>query len=116
MTIMNLAKNRKMDPREIARRLSDVKIDFIELAQRDAMVRHISPDAEQFNSAFGVGSRADQISAIDANGVALAAIKGLYQLVQEAGRLIIEQQIQIDELTSNFDQYVGERVDRDLNK
>ena len=35
--------------------------------------------AQDFYSAFGVGSDDEHISTIDADGVALAAIQGLYQ-------------------------------------
>ncbi len=42
-------------------------------------VQHIGPMAQDFYSAFGVGSDDEHISTIDADGVALAAIQGLYQ-------------------------------------
>jgi hypothetical protein len=40
-------------------------------------VRHIGPMAQDFYEAFGVGSDEKSISTVDANGVALAAIKAL---------------------------------------
>jgi Flp pilus assembly pilin Flp len=46
-------------------------------------VRHIGPMAQDFHTAFGVGEDDTHINMVDANGVALAAIQGLYQLVQE---------------------------------
>ncbi len=39
--------------------------------------------AQDFHSSFGVGPDDTHISAVDADGVALAAIKGLYELVKE---------------------------------
>ena len=45
--------------------------------------RHIGPMAQDFHAAFHVGEDNLHIHAIDANGVALAAIQGLYQVLQE---------------------------------
>jgi hypothetical protein len=38
--------------------------------------------AQDFHAAFGVGEDDTTISTVDAQGVALAAIQGLYQIVQ----------------------------------
>lgn len=46
-------------------------------------LRHIGPMAQDFYAAFGVGMDDKHISTIDADGVALAAIQGLYQVVQD---------------------------------
>ncbi|MFV1980172.1 MAG: tail fiber domain-containing protein [Rhodothermia bacterium] len=46
-------------------------------------VSHIGPMAEDFYSAFGHGPSERSISTVDSDGVALAAIQGLYQLVRE---------------------------------
>jgi hypothetical protein len=42
-------------------------------------VRHVGPMAQDFYAAFGVGEDDRQITSIDEDGVALAAIKGLYE-------------------------------------
>jgi hypothetical protein len=39
--------------------------------------------AQDFHAAFGVGETDTHISSSDADGVALAAIQGLYEIVQE---------------------------------
>jgi len=46
-------------------------------------VQHIGPMAQDFYAAFGMGEDAHYIGSVDADGVALAAIQGLYQIVQE---------------------------------
>ena len=51
---------------------------------------------------FGVGEDDRRISMIDSDGVALAAIQGLHQLVQEKDALITSQQEQIDSLESRL--------------
>jgi hypothetical protein len=51
-------------------------------------VRHIGPMAQDFSAAFGVGEDDKHINTLDADGVALAAIQGLYRLLQEKDRQI----------------------------
>jgi hypothetical protein len=46
-------------------------------------VRHIGPMAQDFKAAFGVGETDTGITTVDADGVALAAIQGLNQKLQE---------------------------------
>jgi len=46
-------------------------------------VSHVGPMAEDFYEAFGHGPTEKGISTVDADGVALAAIQGLYELVKE---------------------------------
>ncbi|HWL93127.1 MAG TPA: hypothetical protein VNT79_06305 [Phycisphaerae bacterium] len=96
---MTAEHSRRLDPREIPKRLSEIRIEIVERPLRDTAIRQILPDAAEFNAAFGVGGRNDQVSTIDAAGVALAAIQGLYHLIQDAHREIVEQKVQIDELT-----------------
>ena len=48
----------------------------------DRSGRHISPKAQDFAAAFGVGKDGQQIHRVDAAGVSFAAIQGLYQVVQ----------------------------------
>jgi hypothetical protein len=45
-------------------------------------VRHIGPMAQDFKAAFGVGETETGITSVDADGVALAAIKGLNQKLE----------------------------------
>ncbi len=53
------------------------------IAEKSAGVRHIGPMAQDFMKAFNVGYDDKSISTIDASGVALTAIKGLSEIVQE---------------------------------
>jgi hypothetical protein len=51
-------------------------------------VRHIGPMAQDFAAAFGVGEDDRSIHAVDGQGVAMAAIQGLYRELEELrGRL-----------------------------
>ena len=51
--------------------------------QSDHSIRHIGPMAQDFYAAFDVGGDEKHIATVDADGVALAAIQGLYEIVQE---------------------------------
>lgn len=46
-------------------------------------VRHLGPVAQDFHAAFVLGDDDKHIATVDADGVALAAIQGLHQLLQE---------------------------------
>ena len=54
----------------------------------NADVVHVGPMAQDFHAAFGLGSDDKAIGLQDADGVALAAIQGLYQLAQQQARAL----------------------------
>ena len=64
-------------------------------------ISHIGPMAQDFYAAFGVGENDQHIGTVDANGVALAAIQGLYQLTQEQQAQIETQQETLTQLTTD---------------
>ncbi|MCH7643124.1 MAG: tail fiber domain-containing protein [Chloroflexi bacterium] len=71
-----------VDPREILERLAQVEISTYSYKTQDG-VRHIGPMAQDFAAAFNVGENNTTISVVDADGVALAAIQGLFEIVLE---------------------------------
>ena len=46
-------------------------------------VRHVGPVAQDFAAAFALGDSDKHIATVDADGVALTAIQGLYQKLEE---------------------------------
>jgi hypothetical protein len=54
--------------------------------------------AQDFAAAFAVGEDDKHISTIDADGVSLAAIQGLYQISQEKDQQIARLQTRLDAL------------------
>jgi hypothetical protein len=58
-------------------------------------VRHIGPTAQDFYATFSVGEDGPYLSAVDVNGVALAAIQGLYEALAEKGVQVEVQQQRI---------------------
>ena len=69
--------------------LAELSISTWNYTGQDPSVRHIGPMAQDFYAAFGVGEDDRHISTVDADGVVLAAIQGLYQLVQEKNAQIV---------------------------
>jgi hypothetical protein len=55
---------------------------------QDASILHMGPMAQDFSAAFGLGVDERYIGSLDADGVALAAIQGLYKLNQEQAEKI----------------------------
>lgn len=53
-------------------------------------VLHMGPMAQDFRAAFGLGETDTGINSVDADGVALAAIQGLYAMLQEQDARIRE--------------------------
>jgi hypothetical protein len=50
---------------------------------QDPSIRHMGPMAQDWFAAYGLGEGEKTITGVDADGVALAAIQGLYTVVQE---------------------------------
>jgi len=66
--------------------------------KEDTTSEHIGPMAQDFYAAFGVGPDDKHITTIDEGGVALAAIQGLNEKVNEKDARIQEQAAEIAEL------------------
>jgi hypothetical protein len=77
-----------LDATDVLRRLLSVPVLSWNYKSQDASVRHIGPMAQDFNAAFGVGEpdkagERKYINSLDEEGVALAAIQGLNQKLEE---------------------------------
>ena len=51
-------------------------------------MRHVRPAAQHFHAAFGLGANDTTIATVDANFVALAAIQGLNEKVEERSQML----------------------------
>ncbi|HEV8582944.1 MAG TPA: tail fiber domain-containing protein [Thermoanaerobaculia bacterium] len=71
-----------VDGRTILQRLADMPLTSWN-AKDDPVQRHIGPVAEDWWATFGLGPDDKHVSTTDVGGVALAAIKGLHQVVAE---------------------------------
>lgn len=77
------ANVRPVNGGEVLARLGEISIATWNYKSQNPSIRHIGPMAQDFYAAFGMGEDDRHISTLDADGVALAAIQGLYQFVQE---------------------------------
>lgn len=72
-----------IEPKDILSKVATMPISEWSYNADGPSVRHIGPMAQDFKATFGLGKSETSISVSDAGGVALAAIQGLNQVVQE---------------------------------
>lgn len=60
--------------------------------------RHVGPMAQDFREAFGLGTDERHIATVDADGVALAAIQGLNEVVEEQRLALARKDTELREL------------------
>ncbi len=102
---------RPADAPGVLRQLANLPIYTWNYRAQAASNRHIGPTAQDFQSAFAVGSAEGDgyIATVDADGVALAAIQGLWQLLNAKDRQIGALQDQIAALQA-LNRQQSERV------
>ena len=74
---------KELEPQDVLARVAELPISEWSFKEGPEQVRHIGPMAEDFHDAFGLSPDAGSISVTDTSGVALAAIQGLLQRVEE---------------------------------
>ncbi len=74
-----------VDARAVLERVASLPINSWAYTNSPA-VRHLGPVAQDFYAAFGLGTDDKHIATVDADGVALAAIQGLNQKVEETAK------------------------------
>jgi hypothetical protein len=93
-----------INPREILSRLASLPIQTWKFKQDDTGGPHIGPMAQDFHAAFNVGMDDKHIATVDEEGVALAAIQGLNEIVQEQNAELAAKAKEIDALEKRLDQ------------
>lgn len=73
----------------------------------DSGALHLGPMAEDFRAAFGLGTNDRSLAPSDVAGAALAAVKGLHQVVQEKGARIAELEARLGDLESMVSSLAG---------
>ena len=91
-----------VDGREILDRLKTVPILSWRYRTEDPAARHIGPTAQDFHQAFQVGTDERYINSMDADGIAMAAIQGLYDAVRERNRTIEAHEKRIREMEQDL--------------
>jgi hypothetical protein len=87
-----------VDGRQVLQALSEIPIQTWSFKTENPAVRHIGPTAQDFKAAFDVGTDETRINSLDADGVALAAIQGLYELAQDQEAQLARQQALLEDL------------------
>jgi hypothetical protein len=86
-----------LDPKDVLARVTALPVSQWSY-KTDAGVSHIGPMAEDFHQAFGLGADDKHIAPSDQAGVALLAVKGLNEVVQEKDKEIAELKGRIEAL------------------
>ena len=107
-----------VDPRQVLDALIGMPVSTWRYRGQSDAVQHIGPMAQDFYAAFGLGEDSRYISSVDAGGVALASIQGLYQVLQEKDARIAaleaqntDQEKRLDDLETrltNLEKYGGQ--------
>jgi hypothetical protein len=74
----------------------------------DDSVRHMGPMAQDFHDAFGLGASETMIETIDPDGVALAAIQGLDQRMDD---VVADKDAEIAELRAELAEVKAQLAD-----
>jgi hypothetical protein len=85
-------------PRQVLAKVASLPISQWQYKAETNGARHLGPMAQDFHAAFGLGESDKSIGSIDESGVALAAIQGLNQLVQEKDDQIRQLQAKAQQL------------------
>ena len=72
-----------IEPREILEKVANLSIQSWNYRSQSDQIRHLGPTAQDFHAAFELGADHRRITSVDADGVALAAIQGLHQALEE---------------------------------
>jgi len=68
---------RDLDGEQVLGKLAALPVREWRYTTQDAGIRHVGPTAQDFRAAFGLGESDVRIGSIDADGIALAAVKAL---------------------------------------
>jgi Chaperone of endosialidase len=89
--------------RWVLRRVARMRVSTWRYTAQDPSIRHMGPMAQDFFRAFHLGESDRYIDGIDAEGVALAAIKGIYRELMSTRGVIEHQRAEIRSLRARLD-------------
>jgi hypothetical protein len=72
-----------VDAREVLKKVADLPMSSWSYKREYGGIRHMGPMGQDFYAAFALGTDDKHITTVDADGVALAAIQGLNQKLEE---------------------------------
>jgi uncharacterized coiled-coil protein SlyX len=99
------------DPQAILAKVAALPVATWNYKSQAASIRHIGPMAQDFHAAFGVGEDEKHITTIDEEGVALAAIKGLNQKLDQKDAEIQQLQQTVAQLSAMVNKLAASQND-----
>lgn len=97
-----------VNSREVLAKVAALPMSVWNYKSQDASIRHLGPMAQDFKVAFGLGESDTGITAIDADGVALAAIQGLNQKVDESEASLRAENAQLKQEVAELRQMINQ--------
>ena len=91
-----------VDSKAVLEKVAALPLSTWSYKTQDDSVRHLGPMAQDFKAAFNLGNDDKRITSIDADGVALAAIQGLNQKLNERNFELAELRKQNADLESRL--------------
>ncbi len=98
-----------VDPRSMLAKVAALPITEWNYKNNDAGIHHVGPMAQDFQAAFQLSADDQHISVVDEGGVALAAIQGLNQKVEEKDAEIKELKQSVAELKALLQTFVEKK-------
>jgi hypothetical protein len=99
-----------LDAREALARVAALPVSQWTYKADGSGARHIGPMAEDFHRAFGLGPDDKHIAPSDQSGVALLAVQGLHQVLEEKDREIVELRSRLAALEEMVRTMAGEKA------
>jgi hypothetical protein len=100
----------RVDPQQVLERVAQIPLSTWNFIGQEDGIRHMGPMAQDLYAAFGLGDSERHINSLDADGVALAAVQGLYELSQEQAATIETLAAENSALAQQVDALAAERV------
>ncbi len=104
-----------LDGQDVLERLANLPVTVWSYKHDGDGIRHVGPMAEDFFAAFNVGTDAHHIAPSDKAGVALVAIQGLRQMVQQRDQKIEElarEKEDLEHRVAALEELVAEALER----
>ena len=92
-----------VDCEEVLDKVSELPLSTWNYKSQDESIRHMGPMAQDLYAAFGLGETDTGITTIDADGVALAAIKGLNQRLEDTNKCMADKDREITALRTELE-------------
>ena len=106
----NVKENiQRIDGKEVLHRLASVPISTWSYKTEDRSVRHMGPMAQDLHAAFGLGDSDKSIGVIDADGISMAAIQGLHQVLKDKDAEIADLKARVAKLEALMEKLAAQR-------